>query len=200
MKISGILFVLSLYGLQGSVMLAFLSGEAERDGNWYLVLGLTVLSGILGLWSIFSVLLGGSNLRQDGKRSRHLNNGALAMKLLLVPFWVIHFAMWALVSMAFLVVPGLLILLPLNLVGVLVAYFALLVSSAYTGCSIYIHCRRGALSRKQCVWGIVLQLIFALDVLSYLLYFCFAIRRGERRVALAQEEDAKGTGPDSRTE
>lgn len=195
MKVSGILFVLSLYGLQGSVMLIFLSGEAAREGIWYLFIGLTVLSGVLGLWSILSVLLGGSAVRQDGRKSRRLNNGALAMKLLLVPFWVIHLVMWALVSMAFLVVPGLLILLPLNLVGVCVAYFALLVSSAYTGCSIYIHQRRGALSKTQCIWGIILQLFFVLDVLSYF-YFYFAIRRGTRRVALESGSDLNGDASD----
>ena len=199
MKISGILFVLSLYGLQGSAMLVFLSGEAAREGSWYLFFGLTVLSGALGLWSILSVLLGGSGLRQDGQRCRRLNNGALAMKLLLVPFWVIHLAMWALVSMAFLVVPGLLILLPLNLIGVGVAYFALLVSSVYTGCSLFVHCRRGALSRRQCIWGIVLQLLFVLDVVSYLGFY-FAIRRGERRLSAAAEQDGDKNSGDSRAE
>lgn len=183
MKISGALFVLSLYGLQGSVMLTYFSGGAVSERGWHLVLGLTVLSGVLGLWSALSVLLGGSASQQDGKTCRRLNSGALAMKLLLVPFWTIHFVMWVLVSMAFLVVPGLFILLPLNLIGVCVAYFTLLVSSTYTGRNIYIHYRRGVLSKTQCIWGIVLQLVFVLDVLSCL-YFYIAIRQGVRRTAL----------------
>ena len=199
MKISGILFVLSLYGLQGSVLLTYFSGESGPAGNLGLTLGLLGLSGVLGIWSALSVLLGSSGLRQNKQRCKRLNSGALAMKLLLVPFWAVHFAMWALVSMAFLVVPGLLVLLPLNLIGVGVAYFALLVSSAYTGCSIYIHYRRGALSRRQCIWGIVLQLLFVLDVLSYL-YFYFAVRRGERRLSAAVEQDGGKIDGDSRTE
>ena len=82
---------------------------------------------------------------------------------------------WKLVA-AFLVIPGLQILLPFGFLGVAFAYSVVLATSAYSISGLYVQYRLGNLTGKKFARNVIFQLIFVLDVISYLVFY-FQIRR-----------------------
>lgn len=93
---------------------------------------------------------------------------ALAMKLLTIPFFITHLQIWSMMLAAFLVIPGLQILLPSGFLGVALAYSVVLATSAYSISGLYAQYRLGNLTGKKFARNVIFQLIFVLDVISYL--------------------------------
>lgn len=98
---------------------------------------------------------------------RELGRYLLRCKCILIPFYVVNFILGLLISLAFIVVPGLqiglFIVLPLF---IFYTYIILLSTSCYSLVLLYALYRSKMIHRKKLVLHIILQLTFVLDVLS----------------------------------
>ncbi len=105
----------------------------------------------------------------DAEHAARLSGIGLLWKLLAVPYFLLNFAAWVMVSMAFVVLPG----FQLFLLGVPLAaaatYVPLLTSSAYTVAAVVAARRQGIPVKLR---HILLELVFVLDVIDAIwLYF-----------------------------
>lgn len=132
-------FFLSLYGLQAAFWYP-ITGHAYVGPDW--------LQNAVLLTLVLAAL-------------RRL---ALAVKLISVPFFVINLVIWLLVTAAFLVMPGLQLLLPTVLLGVGFAYFVVVVTSAPSLAGLVLAAREGRASPVWAVVHAVVLLIFVVDV------------------------------------
>ena len=172
------LYLASLYAIQAVVLVPFLTadGGGTGDFSWKLFAAAVVLNLVLAVVTVACLVTRLRRLRRDVSLQKKLNRLALAMKLLTVPFFVTHLQLWMLVSAAFLVIPGLQLLLFSGLIGVAFAYSVVLVTSSYSICGLYAQYKNGRLSGKKLARDILLQLIFVVDVISYLVFY-IRIRR-----------------------
>lgn len=155
-------FFLSLYGLQAIVCGPLLKGA---DDLWEkaalvcilltLVLGISILIGAIGL---------SRRLWDDPKGQAVLRREALVIKLLSVPFFVVNLMIWLLVEMAFLVVPGLFVLMPMVLLGVGFAYLVVVVTSSFSLAGLVLAVRAGRVSPVRAAFHAVPLMIFVVDV------------------------------------
>lgn len=169
-----VLYLLSLYALQLSVV-----APVMWDGvplSLGLFGGLTLLSLLLAAVGIGLALAGVLRGGQDKAIARRLTRTALALKLLTIPFFLIHLASWALVSAAFLVIPGLQILLLSGFLGVAFAYGVLLTGSAFSLTTLFRLFREGRLGKKGLVWAAISQFIFVTDVIGYVAALLWTLR------------------------
>lgn len=98
-----------------------------------------------------------------GETAQRLSLIGLVWKLLAIPYFVLNFAAWFMLSMAFVVVPGLqLFLLGLPLAAA-ATYIPLLTSSAYTVAAILAARRENIPIKKR---HLVLELLFITDVID----------------------------------
>lgn len=182
MKQWGIGYLVSLYAIPATLIAFFLLADGNVGAAdacltlFPFALGLNILLGIGAIAAVLFRLLRGG---QSPELQKTFNRMALLMKLPAVPFFGINLLLWLLVSAAFLVIPGLQIFLLSSLLGVAFAYFVVLVTSAYSVGALYLSFRAGGLTCKGFVWGILLQLIFVADVISYLFLY-FRVRRQYR--------------------
>lgn len=170
------LYLVVLYALQLSVVAPVLwEGVSLSLG---LFAGLTLLSLFLAAVGIGLAIAGAIRAEHDERLIRRLSRTALALKLLTIPFFLLHLASWALVSAAFLVIPGLQILLFSGVLGVVFAYSVVLTGSAY---SHWAH-RAGRLGQKGLVWAIVSQFIFVADVIGYVAALLWTVKTRSKEV------------------
>lgn len=145
--------------------------------SFWLVGTATLISLLVGGVGICLAMAGMLRSRQDGGVTRRLRRVALLLKLLTIPFYLIHLATWALVSTALLIIPGLQVLLLANFLGIAFAYGVLLTGSVYSLLAIWVARREGKLGNKGMVlWGIS-QFIFVVDVPACLLMLLQTAKR-----------------------
>ncbi|MBQ8144427.1 MAG: hypothetical protein IJ042_06510, partial [Butyricicoccus sp.] len=95
-----------------------------------------------------------------------LQKKMLVLKLTTIPFYLINFAIWGILGMAMLVVPGMFLGLPIVLIGTAYSYFCLLVTSANSIAFINFKYRNAQIPRRKAILHCVLQLIFVIDVID----------------------------------
>ena len=185
------LYLVSLYGVQAVLLGPFLlsDGGGFLEIPWRLLPPVVIANLFLAAAALFLLVKGVKGAQGDLSAQRRLNHLALAMKLLTIPFFIVHLQIWTMVLAAFLVIPGLQILLPFGFFGVAFAYSVVLATSAYSISGLYVQYRLGRLPGKKLVRNVILQLIFVLDVISYLVFY-FQIRRSCKE----QAESGKGEG------
>lgn len=170
------LYLASLYGLQLTVV-----GPVFWEGMTFsleLAGVVALLSLVLGGVGIGLAVAGLCRAQQKPVLARRLRRVAILLKLLTIPFFCIHLLSWAMVSAAFLVVPGLQVLLLADFLGVAFAYWVLLTGSAYSLSAIWMASREGRLGHKGLIlWGIS-QFIFVVDVPAY---FVFLVQTAKGR-------------------
>lgn len=181
MTVISILYLVSLYGIQavllGPIIMSNGSGDMEISWNMFPVA--VVLNLILAVVTIAVLVKNVKRVRGNISLQKQLNHLALAMKVLTVPFFITHLQLWMLVSAAFLVVPGLQILLLSGFLGVAFAWSVVLVTSTYSISGLYVQWKNGALSHGKFIRDVILQLIFVVDVISYFVFY-IQIRRSCR--------------------
>ena len=174
------LYLVVLYALQLSVVAPVLwEGVSLSLG---LFAGLTLLGLFLAAVGIGLAIAGAIRAEHDGRLIRRLSRTALALKLLTIPFFLLHLASWALISAAFLVIPGLQILLFSGVLGVVFAYSVVLTGSAYSLAALYWAHRAGRLGRKGLVWAIISQFIFVADVIGYVAALLWTVKTRSKEV------------------
>ena len=178
MIIISALYLVSLYGTQavllGPILLS--DGSGDLDIPWGLLPPAVIANLILAVVAIIFLIKRVRRVQADLSARRRLNHLALAMKLLTIPFFITHLQIWSMMLAAFLVIPGLQILLPFGFLGVAFAYSVVLATSAYSISGLYVQYRLGNLTGKKFARNVIFQLIFVLDVISYLVLY-FQIRR-----------------------
>lgn len=178
MTVISILYLVSLYVIQavllGPIIMSNGSGDMEISWNMFPVA--VVLNLILAVVTIAVLVKNVKRVRGNISLQKQLNHLALAMKVLTVPFFITHLQLWMLVSAAFLVVPGLQILLLSGFLGVAFAWSVVLVTSTYSISGLYVQWKNGALSHGKFIRDVILQLIFVVDVISYFVFY-IQIRR-----------------------
>lgn len=152
-----------------------------------------VLNLILAVVTIAVLIKNVKRVRGNISLQKQLNHLALAMKVLTVPFFITHLQLWMLVSAAFLVVPGLQILLLSGVLGVAFAWSVVLVTSTYSISALYVQWKNGALSHGKFIRDVILQLIFVVDVISYVVFY-FQIRRSCKEQGQAAEKTQESEG------
>lgn len=132
MIIISALYLVSLYGTQavllGPILLS--DGSGDLDIPWGLLPPAVIANLILAVVAIIFLIKRVRRVQADLSARRRLNHLALAMKLLTIPFFITHLQIWSMMLAAFLVIPGLQILLPFGFLGVAFAYSVVLATSA----------------------------------------------------------------------
>ena len=169
------LYLVVLYALQLSVVAPVL-----WEG---ISLSLDLFAGLfLAAVGIGLAIAGAIRAEHDERLIRRLSRTALALKLLTIPFFLLHLASWALVSAAFLVIPGLQILLFSGVLGVAFAYSVVLTGSAYSLAYLYWAHRAGRLGRTGLVWAAISQFIFVTDVIGYVAALLWTVKTRSKEV------------------
>lgn len=151
-------FLSCLYLTQVMLLAASLSESAAAlYGIFAAVLGSLIFGAICIFFTFFS-------LRADVIMG--LQKKMIALKLITIPFYLINFAIWGILGMAMLVVPGMFLGLPIVLIGTAYSYFCLLVTSANSIAFINFKYRNAQISRRKAILHCVLQLIFVIDVID----------------------------------
>jgi len=180
-------FFLSLYGLQAAFWYP-ITGHVYGGPDWLqnaVLLTLVLAALALGI----SVLAGAVVLVKKGgpQGQAALRRLALVVKLISVPFFVINLAIWLLVTAAFLVVPGLQLLLPTVLLGVGFAYFVVVVTSAPSLAGLFLAVREGRVTLARAVVHAVVLLIFIVDVPDAVLVYRLLGRPHSRSKAVGSQ-------------
>ncbi len=167
-----IAFLLNLYAIQGTVYAWFRTTQYQWSG-WLLWVFcvLALLSLILAGINLFQAVRMTERVKEDALARCSLAGQALAMKLLAIPFFLIHLSIWTLIAAAFFVIPGFQILLLTVLIGVGFAYLAVLASSAYAVACIFAQMEDGQLSGKAGVLYLLSQAVFVLDVIGCAVFY-----------------------------
>ncbi|MDR1131063.1 MAG: hypothetical protein LBL15_01415 [Oscillospiraceae bacterium] len=95
----------------------------------------------------------------------------LAFKIGLVPFFLINFVLWAVVFVIGAFNPFMMFLWIFIPFGIGYTYLMLLATSAYTIPHIIRLKRGGHLTKRQCVFHVVLQLLFVTDVIDSIIFY-----------------------------
>ncbi len=134
------LYLVSLYGVQAVLLGPFLlsDGGGFLEIPWRLLPPVVIANLILAAAALFLLVKEVKGVQGDLSAQRRLNHLALAMKLLTIPFFIVHLQIWTMVLAAFLVIPGLQILLPFGFLGVAFAYSVVLATSAYSISGLYV--------------------------------------------------------------
>ena len=165
--------ILCTYGMVGCALYSF----AVRGDLELVLYGTLPLTLACALLCVFHIVLA---LRLSGTaEAKGLGCLALWWKLLEIPYLLANFALWILVGMAFLVVPG----LQLGLVTVLplaavAAYLPVLSSSAYQLAAIRAAGKAGIAVKKR---HIALSLLFVLDTIDAILLWRILPRAEKER-------------------
>lgn len=173
------LYLISLYALQMVVVLPVMwEGMPFSLG---LFGGLTLLSLLLAAVGIGLAVVGLVRTRQEKICAPQLRRIGLIVKIVTIPFYLIHLASWAVVCAAFLVIPGLQIFLISGFFGVAFAYVVLLTGSAYTLSAIYLAWREGVLGMGGMIVGILSQLVPVVDLLAYVILLIWTAKRRRQK-------------------
>ncbi|MGI5962703.1 MAG: hypothetical protein ACOX7N_03180 [Lawsonibacter sp.] len=173
-----VLYLMSLYAIQLVVAAPFMWDAVPFRID--LVIALALLSVLLGVVGIGLAMVGLGRRGTDVSLPGKLRRVALLLKLLSIPFFFFHLASWAVVSAAFLVVPGLQFLLFSGVLGVAFAYGVLLVGSVFSVSTMYMAFRSGCLKGTGFAWGVVSQLIFVVDVIVYIGFYFWSLKDRRR--------------------
>lgn len=168
-KILLIAMVLILLFLE-SYMIYSIYIASKIEINWALVFVLLLLSVILIIANIVVGLIGLNNKRNEKQILSDIRISLLA-KVLLIPFFISNFYMWFLFSMAFLIVPGLQIFFTITILGIIWTYGIMLATSSYSIAALISLYRKNKIKLSTTVINVVLQLIFVLDVISYIVFY-----------------------------
>ena len=147
----------------------------ESYFSWVFLIWILIVI-IIAIINIVTVIKESNNIFNDIVIQKSLNNIALMLKLCMIPFFVCNYFIFS--SLGFLILfPGGVIILPViwTIVAIF-TYFLLLTTSAYSIVSIIGQYKNKKISFVFLVINIVLQLIFVLDVVSYV-YVYFKIRK-----------------------
>lgn len=169
-------WLVSLYALPG-LAIGYFGCVMENEGAAVLCLRLfpfaLLLNAALGLALLIRLALG---LTRGRFAAGALARTALACKLLALPFFVVNFGLWFVLSAAFLVVPGLQVFLLADLLGAAYAWLVLLVGSAFSLAALWRARQAGGLTGAGFAWAVVSQLLFVVDLVAWLILF-FRLRR-----------------------
>lgn len=171
-----ILSLLCTYGMVGCAYYGFLCTDHPMAFVLYGTLPLTAAVAVLCIINIVCAVR--ACWGAGSAEAVRLSGLGLVWKLLAIPYFLLNFLAWAAVGTAFVVVPGLQVLLLGLPLAALATYIPLLTSSAYT-IAAAIGARRAGIPVKK--RHIVFQLLFILDTLDALWLF-FYLRRSARQI------------------
>ena len=174
------LYLVALYALQFTVVAPVVCEGVFLSLGLFAGLTLSIL--LLTAVGIGLAIAGAVRAVGNERLTRRLTRTALALKLLTIPFFLLHLSSWTLLSAAFLVIPGLQIFLLSVFVAVAFAYGVLLTSSAYSLAALYWAHRAGRLGQKGLVWAIVSQFIFVADVIGYVAVLLWPVKARSKEV------------------
>ncbi len=165
-----LLFVLTviLYGIQFSF---YLLGQFEGKVFGYMFFFLTFASVVFMIVNVVYAIVEG--IVKAGKNNVIKGNAiaVFIIKLVLIPFYILNFGIWLLITMGFLVVPGLQIFLGIIAVAVVWTYGVLLSTSVYGSFVIGNLCKNKKIPVSVAVILIILQFIFVTDIISYMIFY-----------------------------
>ena len=166
MRKSIIGFAISVYALLGYLLFGDdLFGKLD-----FLVL--LALAGIVLCVTILNILLAIFQVEKAMKSEtlqRQLNHWPFALKLIMIPFFFINFALGSLLTGLLFFLPAWLIVAALWCLQIVLSYLVLLSSSAYTIAGLVVQYRHRRLPLWHMIVHILLQLIFLTDVVSSIL-------------------------------
>ena len=177
------LSLLCTYGMLGCGYGIFLG--SDHASFW--MGGMAVLAAAVLALCVFNIVCAVKCCKDvSAENMVRLSRTGVLLKLLEIPYFLLNFAAWVMVSMAFVVIPGFQIFLLGVPLAAAATYVPLLTSSAYTLAAI-VTAKRQAVPVK--LWHILLELIFVLDVLDAIWLF-FHLRK-----ARTVQATAEGPGP-----
>ncbi|MGL4771928.1 MAG: hypothetical protein ACRC2K_00035 [Clostridium sp.] len=142
--------------------------------NFAFNLGDTFLRIIFAVGVFISVALGGASVVFDKLRDSDDDflEEALFIKLGTVPFFILNFLLWAFGTFISTLFPILNIVLPIDTnAGLILIYSVLIITSCHSIISIYRLYREGIISKIGLIIYSILQCMFVVDVISYIILF-----------------------------
>lgn len=128
---------------------------------------------ILAVWQIFQAVKGWTRLQEDVQIQNRTNRTILLNKLILVPFYILNFVFWLLITLATARFLFFIVIVP---VAAAYTYWIMLATSADSISLLYALYKNNRLTKKQFILHTVMQLIFVLDFIDYT-YLYFKINR-----------------------
>ncbi|MDR3344651.1 MAG: hypothetical protein LBT21_03555 [Oscillospiraceae bacterium] len=169
MKKIVIAFVASLYVLQRYVFLCITSL------NGYFAFGIllfALLPFALAIAAVAVLLAELRQIRMYPQKLQELNKITLLSKLALVPFFVINFICWSMLSMLAIMPMFIMIVFGVQFFAFVVTYFYILVTSVYSITAISLSKKNRHISSGEATVHIIFQLIPVLDVIDYIIVYC----------------------------
>lgn len=135
----------------------------------YFLIAFFLLSFLLGFVNIVHAVAMRKNVNLR-KKKINIPKIILVFKLCLVPFFMLNFILWSIFALGCysLFMIFLWVFIPF---GIAYTYILLLVTSAYSISQIIVWNQNGILTKKQCVKYIILQLLFVIDVIAYIILY-----------------------------
>ncbi|MDR1001483.1 MAG: hypothetical protein LBL96_11925 [Clostridiales bacterium] len=150
------LLAISVYSVPLSLFLIFTLPDFAA-GKFFIPIGLMVVACCIVVVNIIGALYSAAR----NKKPRFL--AVLIVKLILVPFYIVNFVIWAGGSMIFHIAIIFISFLPIVIPYTL---FTILGTSAHNISGLIVMRRNGQISTKQLVFHSILQLISVLDVID----------------------------------
>lgn len=157
-----------LYGIQFSV---YMLGQFQETIFGSVFILLTFASVVLMIANVVYAIVEG--ITKGGKKNVIKGNAKVVfiIKLLLIPFYILNFGIWLLITMGLLVVPGLQIFLGIIVMAVIWTYGVLLSTSVYSSFVIGNLCKKKKIPVAVAVLMIILQFIFVTDIISFTIFY-----------------------------
>lgn len=127
----------------------------------------TILNLILPLVNILYAIFYSKKISNDEEKVKKWNRNILIIKIVLIPFYIINFILWFLVSILGIVPTFMFLLVVGPIMGVISAYWILLSTSFYSVAVIREYYKFGYLSKTLKMILIISQFIFVLDLIGY---------------------------------
>lgn len=156
-----------------SPVLSFLEDAAPLRSSFYLLIALILLTVVLIVINIAAAF-------SESGRSHNAKKSSLGIimgfKLALIPFFICH-VFWFILMMGATANPFLFVLwLVIPFIFIFYSYMVLLATSSYSIVQIYRMGKAGTLAKGQCVFHIIMQLLFFADVIDAV-YLFFKYRK-----------------------
>jgi len=182
LKIAIIGYIASLYAVQaalvfnefwgmGPVYNSFDELEYQAYSHWsHLSERCLLISGILAvamwLFALICLLLEFKNIAGDPQKQFEFNRLTLIIKLALIPFFILNFALWAFLSLAIIMFIVVVVAIAMG-----ITYCLILPGSIYAITGLYMQYKNKRLSAEQLVLHGFLQLLPVLDVVGYIVVY-----------------------------
>lgn len=127
----------------------------------------TILNLILPLVNILYAIFYSKKISNDEEKVKKWNRNILIIKIVLIPFYIINFIFWFLVSILGIVPVFMFLLVAGPIMGIISAYWILLSTSFYSVAVIKEYYKFGYLTKTLKMIFIISQFLFVLDLIGY---------------------------------